>query len=170
MPFRRRIRARYEWTGNTSVTPTSVAVNTIVGATLLNQATLEEWPKGTLVRLVGNFFVSPATAPAAATGYGVFMGLFWQQQASSPDFDPEINLDAPWKWWHCMFPQIGGTAAADSNASRWIGYFPVHLDLKSVRKRFDDFSQLRFVFKNSNSSGAAIQFSFAFRYLIRAGR
>lgn len=171
MPFLRRRRVeKTEWTGVNQVTPATVGVNTLSTITVLSQNTLEEWPAGTVVRLLGSVFFSPATAPAAATGYGIFMGLYWAQNHGQ-GFDPETNLDFRWKWWNCIFPQIGGTAAADSNASRWIGYFPLHIDLgRSIRRKIDDFMELSFAIKNSVSSGASIQYSYAFRALIRSGR
>lgn len=170
MPFLRRRfrRQRVEWTGNTSNTPTVIGASALSTQTLLSQAVLEEWPRGTLVRLIGSLFVSPATAPAAATGYAVYLGLYWQQQTVGT-FDPEVNQDANvWKWWHVIFPQIGGTGASDQNAARWAGYFPFTFDLK-MRHKFTDYEQFLLAVKNSAASGASIQFSYAFRYLIKAG-
>lgn len=173
MPFRRRFsgaRPRYEWTSAQAVTPTVVTVNTLQTVLLLSAATLEEWPRGSLVRILGSMFISPATAPAAASGYGVFLGLYWVQvSGGSQTLDPEVSPEFGWKWWHVLFPQIGGNAAADSNASRWAGYFPIQFDLKH-HHRFTDNEGFNLAVKNSNLSAASIQFSFAFRFLIRAGR
>jgi hypothetical protein len=173
-PFRRRLgtrrrRERFEWTGAISVIPTTVAVNSLSASVLLTVAALEEWPRGSVRRILGQIFVSPATAPAAATGYGVFLGLQWEQSSSGAAFDPEANLDSnSWFWWNSCYPQIGGNAAADSNASRWVGYFRFDLDVRRAH-RYSDFEQLLLMIKNSNSSGASIQFSYAFRILVAAG-
>lgn len=167
---RRRIRQRSEWTGVTSVAPTTVPVNTNAASVILGATALEEWPGGSLARIIGHLFLSPATAPAAPTGYGVFFGITWETVGvTNASHDPELWLDHRWKWWNCCFPQIGGTAAADSNASRWVGYFALQMDLRRLG-RWDTDRQLYLYVKNSNSSGASVQFSYAFRFLIIAGR
>jgi hypothetical protein len=162
---RRSTRERTEWIGAISVTPTVVAVNTNSTANLLTALALEEWPGGRIERLIGQLFVSPATAPAAATGYGVFLGFDIQDAA----YDPETAGDHRWIHWDSCFPQIGGNAAADSNASRWVGYFRFNFDLR-IRRRYDTDKALALQVKNSASSGASIQYSYAFRILIAAGR
>lgn len=167
---RRGTRERTEWIGASAVGPTSVAINTLSGAVLVPQASLEEFPGGRLDRLIGSMFISPATAPAAATGYGVFIGFSWRQNAiASSTYDPELEPEHRWIHWDNVFPQIGGTAAADSNASRWIGYFRLQFDLR-IRHRYGEFEDLMMYVKNSNSSGAAIQYSYGFRMLVAAGR
>lgn len=172
MPFRRRrfLRERREWATAIQVTPVTVAVNTTSYQDILSQATMEEFPGARVSTIQGSFFISPATAPAAASGYGVFMGLFRRilVGGSGATPDPETNGDFPWVWWNCCFPQIGGTAAADSNASRWIGYFRFDIHMRS-RLRWHDFDDLYLAIKNSNSSAASIQYSYAFRFRIAAG-
>lgn len=130
---------------------------------------MEEYPGARTGLLRGSIFVSPSSAPAAATGYGVFLGITRLVSAggnAAPD--PELNLDYNWLWWECCFPQIGGTAAADSNAARWIGYFRLDVLIRT-RLRWHDFDFLALAVKNSNSSGAGIQYSFAMRCQILAG-
>lgn len=163
----RRSRERTEWVGAIAVTPTSVAPNTNQAVNLLTVGQLEEWPGGRVSRLLGQMFISPATAPAAASGYGVFVGFSLISPAEV--VDPELNLDHPWIHWDSVYPQIGGNGAADSNSSRWIGYFRIGIDLRMrIRPKADQ--AFIFFVKNSNSSAAAIQFSFAFRMLIAAGK
>jgi len=130
---------------------------------------MEEWPGGRVDRLIGQMFISPASAPAAASGYGVFVGFTTQPSAAANIFDPEANPEHRWLHWDSVFPQIGGTAAADSNASRWVGYFRMGFDLR-IRRRLDDDQMLLMVVKNSSNSAATIQFSYAFRLLIALGR
>lgn len=166
-----RRRERYEWTSAISVVPTVVAVNTNNVIVLLTSAQLEEWPRGRIARILGQIFVSPATAPAVATGYGVFLGITLapiDAAAASIAFDPEVDLDHRWRWWGSCFPQLGGTGAADSNASRWVGYFRFDLDVKRTGRYAAD-DRLQIALKNSASSGASVQYSFAFRILIAAG-
>lgn len=172
--FRRRSRERREWIGTTLVTPRVVAVNALDSVDLLSPATLEEWPGGRLARVIGQMFISPATAPAAASGYGVFVGLVVEGTAtfgggSSAAWDPELDQDFGWIWWQSVFPQIGGTGAADSNASRWIGYFRLDIH-ERLRKRFAATDKLAIKVKNSNSSAASVQYSYSFRWQIAAGR
>lgn len=173
MPFRRRFsRERREWLGVTAVTPTTVGVGNFSNQNVFTQGQFEEFTEPRLGLIQGSIFVSPATAPAAATGYGVFIGLTKLQGITGATVtpDPETNLDYPsWLYWNCCFPQIGGSAAADSNASRWIGYFRFDVLIRS-RLRFREGEQLNIFVKNSASSGAAIQYSFAFRGRVLAGR
>lgn len=132
---------------------------------------MEEFPGARVSTVMGQLFISPATAPAAATGYGVFIGLSRVASVggSGPTPDPETSLDySGWLYWNSCFPQIGGNAAADSNASRWVGYFRFDIFIRS-RIRWHDFDNLNLYVKNSNSSGAAIQFSYTFRFRIAAG-
>lgn len=168
--MRRRRRERYEWTAQVQVTPVVVAVNTLSNQVLLTAGNLEEWPGGRLARVIGQLFISPATAPAAATGYGVFFGFTWSEVGATgtQTYDPETELDHRWIHWDSCFPQIGGTAVADSNASRWVGYFRFNFDIRRAgRYRSDQFLGLEV--KNSNFSGASIQFSYALRFLLQAG-
>lgn len=174
MPVRRRFRRsreRTEWIGLISVTPTVVAVNALQNNALLGPSTLEEWPGGRIDRLLGQIFFSPATAPAAASGYGIFFGLTMGEIGASgtTTYDPETELDHRWIYWNSCFPQIGGTGASDQNVARWMGYFRFDLD-RRIRRRYDTDRQLTLEVKNSNSSAASIQFSYAFRVLIAAGR
>lgn len=166
MPFfrRRRRRPRVEWFGGIQVTPTVVAVNTLTNSQIIGATALEEWPNATLRKLIGTLFISPATAPAAASGYGVFLGIYRRRVVGAAALvaDPEVAPEHPFIWWNCCFPQIGGTAAADSNASRWIGYFRFDIHL-SVRLRMIENEELLLAVKNSASSAASIQYSFAFR-------
>lgn len=171
MPFRRRLRRgtaeRTEWIGNIQVAPNVVAVNTNFAAILLTPAQLEEWPNGRVDRLIGQMFISPATGPAAASGYGVFVGFDFVQAGTIND--PETAPDHRWIHWDSVYPQIGGTGAADSNAARWVGYFRLQFDLR-IRRRIQEDSELRLQVKNSSFSAASVQFSYAFRILIAAGR
>lgn len=160
-------RERTEWVGGNQVAPVVVAANNLQGATLLSLATLEEWPGGRIDKCIGSIFFSPATAPAVASGYGIFFGF--TLVGPFEQLDPETNLDHRWLHWGHCFPQIGGTAAADSNASRWIGYFRFDIHDR-WRRRFQDDQQLNLYVKNSVSSAASIQFSYSFRFLIAAGR
>lgn len=174
MPFRRRSRIRserVEWLAANTVVPASVAVNTAATVSLLTTAVLEEFTQPKLILLLGSMFFSPATAPAAATGYGIFMGLYRRTNVGGGFVtpDPEINGEHPFIYWDCYFPQIGGNGAADSNASRWVGYIPVKLMLRP-RIRFRENEELILVVKNSAQSGAAIQFSHAWRFKLAAGR
>lgn len=168
---RRRFSARSEWFGAINVTPASVGVNSTSYNVLLSQAQMEELPGAKLAIIRGSLFVSPATAPAAATGYGVFLGIYRRTSISGTNItpDPEINPEFGWIWWDLVFPQIGGTAAADSNASRWIGYFRLDIALRT-RIRWHEFDDVLLAVKNSASSGAAIQFSYGFRLRVVAGR
>lgn len=167
--FRRSSRERTEWIGAIQVTPTSVAVNTNAVTDLVNAAAFEEWPGGRLDRLIGHMFISPATAPAGATGYGVFVGFSIREVGTAAaNYDPELAPDHRWIHWEAVYPQIGGNAAADSNASRWIGYFRLGFDFR-IRRRYGVDRSFSLMVKNSNSSGAAIQYSYAFRMLIAAG-
>jgi hypothetical protein len=112
-------------------------------------------------------FFSPATAPAAASGYGIFLGF--SLLGNSEIADPETAADHRWIHWDSCFPQIGGTAAADSNASRWVGYFRFNFDLR-IRRRPNADQALWMMVKNSGASAASIQYSYAFRLLMAAGR
>lgn len=151
--------------------PTVVAVNTLSVLQLVSQAQLEEWPGGRLERLLLSFFMSPATSPAVASGYGVFVGLTLRQigNAGVNAYDPETLLEHRWLWWATMFPQIGGTGVSDQNVARWIGYFPIQLD-RRIRRRPQEDEDLALFVKNSNSSAASIQYSAAWRILVAAGR
>lgn len=173
MRFRRRTRTRErtEWVNAQIITPTIVAVNTLSVSVLLTQAALEEWPGGRIDRLLLSMFISPATAPAAATGYGVFIGLsLVQLSGGTPNtYDPELQPEHRWLWTAQCFPQIGGTGAADQNAARWAGYFPLYMDRK-IRRRPQEDEQLSLFVKNSSASGASIQYSFAARLIVAAGR
>lgn len=170
MPFRRSFRReRREWTGSVSVTPTTVAVNSQALSQILSAATMEEYPGAKVHLIQGSVFFSPATAPAAASGYGIFFGIYRRVTLGGQATpDPELNLDFPWVHWGLCFPQIGGTGAADSNASRWIGYFRFDI-LQRVRLRWHDFDDLFFTVKNSASSAASIQYSYGFRMQVLAG-
>lgn len=173
MPFRRfrRVsRERREWATAIQVTPATVVPNGLVSVNILSQATMEEFPGARVAFIQGNLFISPASAPAAASGYGVFFGItrIVGIGGSAANPDPEVNGDYNWVYWNSCFPQIGGTAAADSNASRWIGYFRFDIAMRT-RLRWHDFDDLRLQVKNSNSSAQNIQFSYAFRFRILAG-
>ena len=120
--FRRtRRRERTEWFGYIVTTPTVVAVNTVDTKTLVTPAISEEWPNGRIDRIIGTLFFSPATAPAAASGYGIFFGF--TKAITGTTIDPELLPDHRWSHWGAAFPQIGGNGAADSNASRWVDTF-----------------------------------------------
>lgn len=169
---RRRSRERREWIGVNQVTPIAVAPNALNQLQLLTASQLEEFAEPRLGLIQGQMFVSPATAPAAATGYGVFMGITKLQGITGSPIlpDPENALDYPsWLWWNSCFPQIGGTAAADSNASRWIGYFRFDIHL-FARMRVREGELLALMVKNSNNSGASIQYSITLRARLLAGR
>jgi len=172
--FRRRIsvarkRERYEWVGTTFVTPTVIAANVNGSFHVLTNAVLEEFPRALLVHVVASIFVSPATAPVAATGYGVFLGLTKAQAgAVTSVYDPETEPDHRWSWWNACFPQVGGTGVADQNAARWAGYFRFDID-RRMKERFAPDEVLEFQVKNSNSSGASIQTSMSFRFLLATG-
>lgn len=149
--------------------PTPVAVNTLALAPLLSPATLEEWPNGRIERVLLTMFVSPSTSPAAATGYGVLIGITSESVGvTTVSHDPETMLDHKWMWWNACFPQIGGTGAANDNSSRWIGYFRFDVDIRP-RFRIQPDVNLSLNVKNSVASGAAIQYSFGYRVLIAAG-
>lgn len=167
----RRTRERTEWVGAITVTPVAITAGTLSVITLLTQGQLEEWPNGRIDRAIGSLFISPATAPAAATGYGVFLGFTMRPAVAlaAVPYDPEVNLDHRWIHWDLCFPQIGGAAAADSNAARWIGYFRFNYDLR-IRRRIQEDNELVLMVKNSSFSGASIQISYAFRILVAAGR
>lgn len=175
MPFRRfsRLsRERTEWVGAISVTPTVVAVGALSQLALIVQGALEEFTQPKLVRVMGSIFVSPSTAPANPSGYGVFLGISRLPNVGAGTIqpDPELNLEwQSWLWWQLCFPQIGGTAVADSNASRWVGYFRFDVNIRS-RIRFREDDTLNLFVKNSASSAAGIQYSVAFRFLLAAGR
>jgi hypothetical protein len=165
-----RRRERYEWLGFPSVAPTVVAAGVQTDQVLASLSTLEEFPGGRLERIILDGFFSPATAPVAATGYGIFCALHLPttQGAFPATYDPESAEQYNWLWWSAVFPQIGGTAVADSNASRWMGYIPFHVDIRP-RRRYGDLGVPVFSVKNSAGSGASIQFSFAVRLLFAAG-
>lgn len=173
MPFRRRTRTRErtEWTGLISVVPSVVAVNTLSSAILLAQATMEEWPGARVDRLLLSMFVSPATGPAAASGYGVFIGITVTQigVGGGLSYDPELMPEHRWLWWTSLFPQIGGTGAADQNVARWAGYFPIQLD-RRIRRRLQEDENLILFVKNSASSAASVQYSITARILLALGR
>lgn len=132
---------------------------------------MEEFPGGRVDRLLFSGFVSPATGPAAATGYVVFLGITVRPIAGGTptDFDPEVQLEHRWLWWTSVFIQLGGTGAADQNVARWAGYFPLVMD-RRIRRRLQDDEDLCLEVKNSPSSGASIQFAYAARIIIAAGR
>src|SRR5216683_2283102 len=165
MPFRgrrviaRRPRERYEWTFAGFGTPRVVAVGANDTPSLLTVAALEEFPRSKLVKIIGSIFVSPATAPAGASGYIVGLGLTKAQVgAASSTYDALANLDHRWTWWQCCFPQIGGSGAADQNAARWAGYFRFDLMYKTA-ERFADDEQFIISVSNSSASAASIQYS-----------
>lgn len=165
--FSRRTRERTEWVGAIQVGPTVVAANTQSNKILIDPIAMEEWPGGRIDRLIGQMFFSPATGPIAASGYGIFFGF--QVDGPALFFDPELAPDHRWIHWDSCYPQIGGTGAADANSARWIGYFRFGFDLR-IRRRLDADKQFSLVVKNSNASAASIQYSYAFRILVAAGR
>lgn len=173
MPFRRgrrRRRERYEWTFGGFSTPRVVAVGQLDNFTLVPQAGLEEWARPLWVRTIGSLFVSPSTAPAAASGYGVFVGL--AKRSTTPTstqlWDPRLNPDHRWQWWNVCFPQIGGTGAADQNAARWAGYFRFDVNMR-MRERMADDEEIAVCVSNDGVSAASIQYSCFFRFLLATG-
>lgn len=168
--MRRRRRERYEWTFGGFGTPRSVAVNTLDAFTLVTAASLEEWPRPLWVRTIATIFVSPATAPAAASGYFVGLGLTWRPTSagSTINYDPILAPDHRWQWVQYCYPQIGGTGAADANASRWAGYFRFDINMRNKERLADDVEIIMFV-KNDTASAAAIQWSGFYRFLLAAG-
>jgi hypothetical protein len=131
---------------------------------MVSPATFEEFPGGRLDKIFLSMFVSPSTGPAVASGYVVYAGLTLSETA----WDPEIQTDFRFLWHQVVFPQIGGTGAADSNASRWIGYFPLMARLQP-RRRIQAEQSLFINVKNSVASAAGIQYSLFVRCLIAAG-
>jgi len=138
---------------------------------IFTQAQLEEFPKSLWVRVLGTIFLSPATAPAAASGYGVGLGITHEEIGAgglTAPPDPFAQIDHRWQWWAAAFPQIGGTGAADQNASRWAGYFQFVLDQR-LKERLQDNEELVLMVKNDAASAASIQVSYALRFLFAVG-
>lgn len=166
---RGRRRERFEWTFGGVETPRSVAINTLDQFNFLTVANMEEFPRALLTRILGTIMISPATAPAAATGYSVAVGLTKIPTGTvAATFDPELQPDHRWTWWNICFPQLGGNGAADQNASRWAGYFRFDLD-RRTKERFGPDEGFAICVKNSSVSGAAIQWAAFFRFGLAVG-
>jgi hypothetical protein len=166
-----RRRERYEWLGVGFAAPRVVAVGGQDQFVIISQAILEEFPRSLWVRSICSIFVSPATAPAAATGYYVGMGLCHAEIGAAGTIgipDPLAQFDHRWQWHQVCYPQIGGTGAADQNASRWAGYFRFDIDMRH-KERLADNEEIVFPVTNSSGSGASIQWSGTFRLLLGVG-
>jgi hypothetical protein len=163
----RRIKPRYEW--EAAVIPlTSVPVNSTSTTAIVSQPVMDEIQKPTILRIRGQVTVNPATSPAAATGYEVFMGIHVRDIQAAISWDPELQMEFGWMWHKVIAPQMGGTGASDSNIMRFAAYFRMEIDVRAKRKVGENY-ELDFVIKNSNSSGASVQYFASFRILLLAG-
>jgi len=162
---RRKRSSRREWLAHAAVN-NSIAAGTLLSIQMAPPSTLDEFQQGTLLRMRGVVVVSPATSPAVATGYAVFMGI--AMLGPFEVWDPETNQDFQWFWHQAIFPQVGGSGAADNNSSRWAGYFHIPIDVVRMAK-IQEARGLVLAIKNSALSGAAIQVTDNIRMLVLAG-
>jgi len=145
---------------------TTVVAGVIQQSPIVGQAVLDETPRCTILRVRGMVTVNPATSPAAATGYEVFMGIY--VSSNSVVWDPETQIELPWMWHTVIAPQMGGTGVSDSNIMRFAAYFRVEIDVRAKRKTSEDDS-LIFSIKNSANSGASVQYFAVTRTLLLTG-
>lgn len=158
-------RSRKEWTAF-EVVNQAISPNNQTNNVLVSQATFEEFPRSTVVRIRGNITVSPNTQPAAATGYSVHMGIaMW---GPSELWTAETQQENPWMWFQSIFAQTGGSGAADNNSNQFVSYFHIPFDVRSMRKS-DESKLLVMAVGNSNNSGAAIKVSVQARILLLIG-
>ena len=162
----RRSRPRYEWLVAAS-NLTAVGANTTSVFTIASAAALEEFPRCTILRIRGSLTVNPATSPAAASGYVVWMGIA-ALTSDSAGWDPETNIEFPWMWHEMIAPQMGGTGVSNDNSSRWAAYFRIAFDVRAKRKTQEN-TVVQLLVKNSNQSAAAVQFLAVSRCLVLVG-